>query len=62
MAGSFFSPDRSRSVALPAHGLPVLGTKHDPQSPLPSIGDDEGTAFAVGVITVDDKLAIKVQP
>src|SRR6267154_5706300 len=39
----------------------LLGTKH-PQSPLPSIGDYEGTAFAVGVIPVDDKLAIKAQP
>ena len=39
----------------------LLGTKH-PQSPLPSIGDDEGTAFAVGVIPVDDKLAIKARP
>jgi hypothetical protein len=36
----------------------LLGTKH-PQNPLPSIGDDEGTPFAVGVIPVDDKLAIK---
>ena len=39
----------------------LLGTKH-PQSPLPSIGDDEGTAFAVGVIPVDDKLAINARP
>jgi len=39
----------------------LLGTKH-PERPLPSIGDDEGTAFAVGVIPVDDKLAIKAQP
>lgn len=38
----------------------LLGTKH-PQNPLPSIGDDEGTPFAVGVIPVDDKLAIKSQ-
>src|ERR1700737_5175189 len=35
----------------------LLGTKH-PQSPLPSIGDDEGAPFAVGVIPVDDRLAI----
>jgi hypothetical protein len=38
----------------------LLGTKH-PQNPLPAIGDDEGTPFAVGVIPVDDKLAIKSQ-
>jgi len=38
----------------------VLGTKH-PQNPLPSIGDDEGTPFAVGVIPVDDRLAIKAR-
>jgi hypothetical protein len=31
----------------------LIGTKH-PQNPLPSIGDDEGTAFAVGVIPVED--------
>jgi len=47
-------------VYLPYYGT-LLGTKH-PQSPLPSIGDDEGTAFAVGVIPVDDKLAIKARP
>jgi hypothetical protein len=39
----------------------LLGTRH-PQSPLPSIGDDEGTPFAVGLIPVDDKLAIKPRP
>jgi hypothetical protein len=38
----------------------LLGTKH-PQNPLPSIGDDEGTPFAVGVIPVDDRLAIKAR-
>jgi hypothetical protein len=27
---------------------------------LPSIGDDEGTPFAVGVIPVDDMLVVKV--
>jgi hypothetical protein len=39
----------------------LLGNKH-PQSPLPSIGDDEGTPFAVGFIPVDDKLAVKARP
>src|SRR5260370_8581543 len=38
----------------------LLGNKH-PQSPLPSIGDDEGTPFAVGVIPVDDKLAERLR-
>jgi len=38
----------------------LLGTRH-PENPLPSIGDDEGTPFAVGVIPVDDKLAIKAR-
>ncbi len=47
-------------VYLPYYGT-LLGAKH-PQSPLPSIGDDEGTAFAVGVIPADDKLAIKARP
>jgi hypothetical protein len=39
----------------------LLGTRH-PQTPLPAIGDDEGTPFAVGTIPVDDKLAIKARP
>jgi hypothetical protein len=39
----------------------LLGTKH-PQNPLPSIGEDEGTPFAVGFIPVDDKLAVKARP
>jgi hypothetical protein len=39
----------------------LLGTNH-PQDPLPGIGDDEGTPFAVGTIPVDDKLAIKARP
>jgi hypothetical protein len=47
-------------VYLPGYET-LLGTKH-PESPFPSIGDDEGTPFAVGVIPVDDKLAIKAQP
>ncbi|HEX2714703.1 MAG TPA: hypothetical protein VHM88_21120 [Candidatus Acidoferrales bacterium] len=38
----------------------LLGTRH-PENPLPAIGDDEGTPFAVGTIPVDDKLAIKVR-
>ena len=39
----------------------LLGTRHPP-TPLPAIGDDEGTPFAVGTIPVDDKLAIKARP
>ena len=39
---------------------PDVGTKR-PQNPLPSIGDDEGTPFAVGVIPVDDGLSIKAR-
>src|SRR6266702_5283619 len=46
-------------VYLPGYES-LLGTKH-PQTPLPSIGDDEGTPFAVGVIPVDDTLAIKAR-
>jgi hypothetical protein len=46
-------------VYLPGYET-LLGTKH-PQNPLPSIGDDEGTPFAVGVIPVDDRLAIKAR-
>ncbi|HKV79604.1 MAG TPA: hypothetical protein VJP02_15760 [Candidatus Sulfotelmatobacter sp.] len=39
----------------------LLGTNH-PQNPLPAIGDDEGTPFAVGTIPVDDNLAIRARP
>jgi hypothetical protein len=46
-------------IYLPGYET-LLGTKH-PQDPLPSIGDDEGTPFAVGVIPVDDRLAIKAR-
>jgi hypothetical protein len=46
-------------VYLPGYET-LLGTKH-PQDPLPSIGDDEGTPFAVGIIPVDDRLAIKAR-
>lgn len=38
----------------------LLGTRH-PEKPLPAIGDDEGTPFAVGTIPVDEKLAIKAR-
>jgi len=48
-------------VYLPYYGT-LTGTNTIHKSPLPSIGVDEGTAFAVGVIPVDDKLAIKAQP
>jgi hypothetical protein len=47
-------------VYLPQYAS-LLGTNH-PQDPLPAIGDDEGTPFAVGTIPVDDKLAIKARP
>ena len=47
-------------VYLPYYAI-LLGTNH-PQSPVPAIGDDEGTPFAVGTIPVDDKLAIKARP
>ena len=47
-------------VYLPYYAT-LLGTNH-PQNPLPAIGDDEGTPFAVGTIPVDDKLAIKAKP
>jgi hypothetical protein len=33
-----------------------------PGSPLPAVFEDTGTPFAVGVIPVDDKLAIKARP
>ena len=46
-------------VYLPGYET-LLGTRQ-PHNPLPSIGDDEGTPFAVGVIPVDDRLATKAR-
>ena len=48
-------------VYLPNYENTMLGN-NDPGSHLPAIGDDAGTPFAVGVIPVDDKLAIKARP
>jgi len=48
-------------VYLPNYENTMLGN-NDPGSHLPTIGDDAGTPFAVGVIPVDDKLAIKARP
>ena len=48
-------------VYLPYYENAMLGS-NAPGSPLPTIGDDAGTPFAVGVIPVDDKLAIKARP
>jgi hypothetical protein len=47
-----FAPDYENSM---------LGN-NEPGSHLPVVGDDAGTPFAVLVIPVDDKLAIKAQP
>jgi len=48
-------------VYLPNYENTMLGN-NDTGSHLPTIGDDAGTPFAVGVIPVDDKLAIKARP
>jgi hypothetical protein len=48
-------------VYLPNYENTMLGN-NDPGSHLPAIGDDAGTPFAVGIIPVDDKLAIKARP
>jgi len=48
-------------VYLPYYENAMLGN-NDPAGHLPAIGDDAGTAFAVGTIAVDDKLAIKARP
>jgi hypothetical protein len=48
-------------VYLPYYENSMLGD-NDPGSHLPTIGDDAGTPFAVGVIPVDDKLFVKVRP
>ena len=47
-------------VYLPYYENSMLGN-NQPGSHIPSIGDDAGTPFAVGVIPVDDKLAIKTR-
>jgi hypothetical protein len=48
-------------VYLPYYENSMLGN-NDPGGHLPTIGDDAGTPFAVGVIPVDDKLFVKVRP
>src|SRR5579862_2757732 len=47
-------------VYAPYYENSMLGG-NDPTSALPTVGDDAGTPFAVGVIPVDDKLAIKAR-
>ena len=52
---------RHMMVYLPYYENSMLGN-NDPGSHLPTIGDDAGTPFAVGVIPVDDKLFVKARP
>src|SRR5262249_11300259 len=47
-------------VFAPYYENSMLGG-HEFASPLPNVSDDAGTPFAVVVISVDDKLAIKAQ-
>jgi len=47
-----------RSASIHGRSHVLLGD-HPPGSHLPSVSDDAGTPFAVVVIPVDDKLAIK---
>jgi hypothetical protein len=48
-------------VFSPYYKNSTLGD-HEFGGPLPVVSDDEGTPFAVVVIPVDDKLAIKAAP
>jgi hypothetical protein len=48
-------------VFAPYHDNSMLGN-NEFGSPLPVVSDDAGTPFAVVVIPVDDKLAIKARP
>lgn len=48
-------------VYVPYYENAMLGG-NDPMSALPTVGDDQGTPFAIAVIPVDDKLAIKARP
>src|SRR5262245_19172003 len=47
-------------VFIPNYDNSMLGG-NEPGGSLPFISDDDGTPFAVGVIAVDDKLAIKAK-
>lgn len=47
-------------IYAPYYTNSMLGG-NDPGSHLPTVGDDAGTPFAVAVIPVDDKLAIKAE-
>ena len=48
-------------VYLPYYENSMLGNNEVPGM-LPFVSDDAGTPFAVGIIAVDDKLAIKARP
>ena len=48
-------------VFAPYHDNSMLGNSEF-GSPLPVLSDDAGTPFAVVVIPVDDKLAVKARP
>jgi hypothetical protein len=48
-------------VFAPYHANSMLGN-NEFGGPLPVVSDDAGTPFAVVVIPVDDKLAIKARP
>jgi hypothetical protein len=47
-------------VYLPYYENSMLGNNEVPGM-LPFVSDDAGTPFAVGIIAVDDKLAIKAR-
>jgi hypothetical protein len=48
-------------IFAPYYTNSMLG-ENGPGSHLPVVSDDAGTPFAVAVIPVDDKLAIKAEP
>ena len=60
--GSFGHWHPHMMVFCPYYENSMLGSNNLGATPLPIVSDDAGTPFAVVLIPVDDKLAIKAQP
>jgi hypothetical protein len=60
--GSFGHWHPHMMVFCPYYENSMLGSNNLGATPLPIVSDDAGTPFAVVLIPVNDKLAIKAQP